>query len=79
MDKFSGTLQKYGLFTFHKRLLKRLLLFDFSTLIYENFPTKLKEIIILSDNSTQNTEVDQYSYRQEAKTKNIIPLQNLNI
>ena len=27
MDKFSGTFQKYGLFTFHKRLLDRLLLF----------------------------------------------------
>ena len=74
MDKFSGTLQKYGLFTFHKRLLDRLLIFAHSILNYENSPPKLKEIIKLPDNSTNYTEIDQYNFRQGAKAKNIIPL-----
>ena len=52
-------LQKYGLFTFHKRLLDRLLLFAHSILNYENSPPKLKEILKLPDKSTSYTEIDQ--------------------
>ena len=66
MDKFSGTLQKYGLFTFHKRLLDRLLIFAHSILNYENSPPKLKEIIKLPDNSTYYTEIDKYKFGQGA-------------
>ena len=74
MEKFSETLQKYRLFTFHKRLLDRLLIFAHSILNYENSPPMLKEIIKLPDNSTNYTEIDQYNFRQGAKAKNIIPL-----
>ena len=79
MDKFSGTLQKYGLFTFHKRLLDRLLIFAHSILNYENSPPKLKEIIKLPDNSTNYTEKDQYNLGKELKPKTLVPLQKMNI
>ena len=47
MYKFTGTLQKDGLLTFHKILLDRLLLFAHSILNNENSPPQLKEIINL--------------------------------
>ena len=59
MDKFSGTLQK--VFTFHKILLDRFLVFANSIHNYENSPHELKEIIKLPDNSTNNHEVDQFN------------------
>ena len=63
-------LQKYGLFTFHKRLLDRLLLFAHSILNYENSLPKLKEMLKLPDKSTNYTEIDQLSFRQGTKAKN---------
>ena len=49
-SRIYGTLQK--VFTFHKILLDRFLLFAISILNYENSPHELKEIIKLPDNST---------------------------
>ena len=77
--EFSRTLLKFGLFTFHKSLLNRLLLFAHLILNYENSPTKLKEMIKLPDNSTYYTEIDQYNFRNELKPITLFPLQKMNI